>query len=283
MKRTQFNAALATVAAGLALAVLFSQQKEEKGPPLTALGANGITRIAIEHPGAPAIRLQKKDARWLMTAPVNAEVDAYEINALLGLAELPTKQKIELAGVNLTGLGLKPPLYRITLNDTALEFGGVEPLKYSRYIKTGDAVYLVDDPPSAALDKDYADLVSKNVIPDDGEILKIEAPKLSVNKETKDSAGLLASWKNAKSMWNERSADTLRHKGDAVTVILKDRTLKFVIVEREPQFKLYSPEIGINYVLSKALENELLQLPEPKTGNPLKADSGPKKPETKKH
>ncbi len=283
MKRAQFNAALAAVAVGLAVAVFFAQEKEEKGPPLTALGANGVTRISIEHPGAPAIRLEKKNERWLMTSPVNAVVDHYEINGLLGLAELPTKGKIEVAQTQLKALELDPPNYRITLNDTALQFGGVEPLKYSRYIKTGDAVYLVDDPPSAALDKDYADLVSKNVIPEGGEIVKIEAPKLSVTKDTKDSAGLLAGWKNAKSMWNERAPDTAKHKGDAVTVTLKDRVLKFLIVEREPQFKLYSPETGINYVLSKALEDELLKLPEPKSADPLKADSGPKKIETKKH
>ncbi|MEK6806217.1 MAG: DUF4340 domain-containing protein [Pseudomonadota bacterium] len=263
MKRAQLNAALAAVAVGLAVAVFFSQEKEEKGPPLTALGSNGLTRIAIEHPGAPVIRLEKKDERWQMTAPVNAVVDSYEINGLLGLSELPTQSKIDLAQVQLRALELDPPQYRITLNDTVLEFGGVEPLKYYRYIKTGDAIYLVDDPPSAALDKDYADLVSKNLIPEGAEIVKVEAPKLSVNKDTKDSAGLLASWKNAKSMWNERAPDTVRHKGDAVTVTLKDRALKFVVVERDPQFKLHSPEVGINYVLSKALENELLKLPEP--------------------
>jgi len=262
MRRARFNAALAAVAVGLAAAVFFAQEKQEKGPPLTALGANGITRIAVEHPGAPAIRLEKKGERWQMTAPVNAGVDAYEINGLLGLAELPTKEKIEPAQVSLKALELDPPNYRVMLNDTALEFGGVEPLKYSRYIKTGAAIYLVDDPPSAALDRDYADLVSKSVIPEGSEIVRIEAPKLAVEKDTKDAAGLLASWKNAKSMWNE-SAAKARQKGDAVTVTLKDRVLKLVIVEREPQLKLHAPELGITYVMSKALENELLKLPEP--------------------
>lgn len=270
MKRTQLNLALATIAVGLAAAVFFAQDKDQKGPPLTALASSGVTRISIEHPGAPAIRLEKKDAGWQMLEPVSAAVDSYEINGLLALAELPTQGKIELANVRLKDLQLAPAQYRITLNDTALEFGGVEPLKYSRYIKTGDAVVLVDDPPSAALDKDYADLVSKNVLPEGSEIVKIEAPKLSVTKDTKDSAGLLASWKNAKSMWNELATDAKQVKGDEVTITLKDRTLKFLIVERDPQFKLYAPELGIRYVLSKALENDLLKLPEPKKETPVK-------------
>ena len=197
-------------------------------------------------------------------------------------------------------LQLDPPQYRITLNDTALQFGGIEPLKYRRYIKTGDTVYLVDDQPSAALDKDYADLVAKSVIPEGSEIVGIDAPKLRIKPDNKDAAPVFAAWKNAKSMWNELATATdggrdktgipaeSRHldvlsggsaargrmpepptdaknlKGDAVTVTLKDRVLKFVIAERDPQFKLYSPDLGIRYVLSKAVEDEMLKLPEAK-------------------
>lgn len=263
MKRQQLNLALSAVAVALGVAVYFSQEKEEKGPPLTALGANGVQRISIEHPGNAVIRLEKSDKGWHLTAPVKAATDDFEVNALLSLADLETKTTLNRSELNLRDLGLDPANYTITLNDTALKFGNIEPLKYQRYIQSGENVYLVDDPPSAALDKDYADLVSKRLLPADAEIVKIEAPKLSVTKDTKDAAGLLASWKNAKSMWNERVSDPLRHKGEAVTVTLKDRVLKFVIVEREPQLKLYSPEHGVHYVLSKALETELLKLPEP--------------------
>ncbi len=277
MKRAQFNAGLAAVAVGLAVAVFFSQEKEEKGPPLTALGAGGINRIAIEHPGATIIRLEKKDAQWQMIEPVRAAVDPFEINGVLGVAELPTKEKIELASVELKELQLEPPQYRLMLNDTALEFGGIEPLKYFRYIKTGDAIYLVDDPPSAALDADYADLVSKSLIPEGSEILKVEAPRLTVDSKTKGAATVFDGWKNAKSMWNELAIDAKGVKGDAVTITLKDRVLKFIVVERDPQLKLFSPELGVRYVLSKALENELLKLPEAKKEAPAGA-AEPKNP-----
>lgn len=261
MKRTQLNLALGAVVAALGAGVYFSQEKEEKGPPLTALGANGVARISVEHPGSPAIRLVKSDKGWELTEPVKARVDDFEAGALTGLADLETKLTLDRTGLDLRALELEPPKYTITLNDSTLNFGGIEPLKYQRYIQSGDAVYLVDDPPSAALDKDYSDLVAKNLLPADAEILTIEGPKLRVDKDTKDAAGLRASWKNAKSMWNELADKKM--KGDVVTITLKDRVLKFVIAERDPQLKLHSPELGINYVLSKALEDELLKLPEP--------------------
>ena len=269
MKRQQLNLVLAGTVVALGIGVYFSQEKEEKGPPLTALGANGVTRIAIEHPGSATIRLEKNDSGWQLTEPVKAATDDFEVNALLGLAYLETKTTLDRTQLSLRDLGLDPAKQTVTLNDTVLKFGNIEPLKYQRYIQSDETVVLVDDPPTAALDKDYSDLVSKRLLPTDAEIVTIEGPSLRVNKDTKDAAGLLASWKNAKSMWNEPAAKT--PKGETVTVTLKDRALKFVIVERDPQLKLQSTELGVNYVLSKELETELLKLPEPSKADEKKS------------
>lgn len=276
MNRTYLNLALLLVAAGLGLAVFLSQEKEEKGPPLTALTPDAVTRIVIEHPDSAAIRLEKKDGRWSLTAPVSAAVDELEINALLDLAGKESKER--LTGAALAELNLDPPQYTITLNDTAIAFGGVEPLRYRRYVKTGDGVHLIEDPPSAALDQDYADLVAKNLFHSGAEIERIELPKLNLFKDkdggwavkpadpkaSADSMQKLADgWKSARSMWNEQARNP-KPKGDVVRITLKGgETAQFVVVERDPQFKLYRAEAGVNYVLSKALADELLKLPEP--------------------
>ncbi len=285
MNRTHLNLALLLVAAGLGLAVFFSQEKEEKGPPLTALTPDAVTRIVLEHPGHPAIRMEKKDGQWSLTAPVTATVDEFEINALVGLADREVKEKLE--GVKLAELGLDPPQYTLTLNDTAIAFGSVEPLQYRRYVKTGGVVSLIEDPPSAALDPDYADLIAKSVFANGAEIERIELPKLTLSKDaegkwqvqpadpkaTADAMQKLADgWKGARSMWNEQPK-TATPKGDLVRIALKSgATAQFVVVEREPQFKLYSAAAGVNYVLSKALTEELLRLPDPPKEEP-KADA----------
>lgn len=286
MRRTQLNLALAALAAGLGVAVYFSQEKEEKGPPLTSLKAAAIDTIALEHPGAETIKLERKDGGWKLVAPVSAEVDGFEINSVLGVAELETKQTLDAAQVKLSELSLDPSQYEVLLNDRRIAFGGVEPLNYRRYVKAGDKVYLVDDPPGAALDKDWADLVAKQLVPQDGELLKIELPGLTLAKgdDGKWSATpadakatpeavqkVVDGWKNARSMWNEQ-ADAKVPAGDAVTLTLKDRTIKLVVAERDPQFKLYSPDARIRYVLSKALQDELLKLPEPKKEEPAAAE-----------
>lgn len=294
MKRTHLNLALAAVALGLGVAVFFSQKKEEKGPPLTALKADQLARIAIEHPGAPAIRMEKQPGGWFLTEPVKAEVDEFEINALVSLATAEAKDKVE--GARLPELELEPPRYTITLDDVAIAFGGVEPLQYRRYVKVGETVSTIEDPPSAALDKDYADLVAKGLFPGGAEIERIQLPKLTLARAdgkwavapADPRAGadqmqqLADSWKNARAMWNE-PAKGAPPKGDRVKVTLKDGGVReFVVAATDPQFKLFRPDLNVNLVLSKALADEMLKLPAPPPDPPApSAESPPTGPTTK--
>ena len=285
MNRARLNLVLLVLASALGIGVWFSQEKEEKGPPLTALTADALTRIHIEHPGRDAIDMEKHDGLWNLSAPVVARVDEFEVSALLGLAERETKQTLEGKDITLAELGLDPPKYTIRLNDTTIGFGDVEPLQYRRYVKVGDVVSLIEDPPSAALDADYADLVAKSLFGADAQLEKISVPGMVLAKSAEGAwtikpanpkattdrmQKLVDGWKSARALWNEMGTDK-NPKGEPVVITLAGGAeRRFVLVAKEPQLKLYSPSAGVTHVLSKALEGELLQLPEipaePKAG-----------------
>jgi len=276
MNRTRLNLALMAVAAGLGGAVFFAQKAQPPGPPLTPYAADAVMRVALEHPGKPAIALEKQEGGWRITAPVQAAADEFEVNALIGLADRETRLKLE--GGALKDLGLEPAAYTLVLNDRAIAFGGVEPLEYRRYVKTADGVFVIEDPPGAALDAEYADLVSKDLLPKGTEIERIEVPGLTLAKDadgkwsaapagpkaTADAMQKLADgWQGARSMWNEMARDA-KVSGDRVKVTFKGGVAReFVIAAREPQFKLHRADLGVTFVLSKTLVDELLKLPEP--------------------
>lgn len=275
MKRSHLNLALLVVAGGLGAAVWFGQKKEEKGPPLTTLDQASVTRLALEYPGQPAIRLQKqKDGKWLLTEPVQAQTDPYEVNGILSLASLEVKSKLD-AGIDRKPLDLDPPKYVVTLDDTRVAIGGTEPIKYRRYVATGGLVGLIDDPPSAALDADFSDLISKAVVPEGAELTRIELPGLSLNKD-KDGvwsspqqpdakpaqvAQLAEGWKNARAMWNA-SDPPEGSTGDAVRLSLADgRVIDLIVQARDPQLVLARKDLRVRYTLSKALADELFKIP----------------------
>ncbi len=275
MKRTYLNLALLVFAGGLGAALWFGQKKEEVGPPLTPLKQDAITRIALEHPGKPAIKLEKKDGAWWLVEPVKSATDKYEIGGILSLVDLETKAKLD-TGVDLKELELDPPKYTVTLDDTRIDIGGTEPIKYRRYVSSGKVVGLIDDPPSAALDADYSDLVSKAVVPEGATIRRIELPGLTLDKGADGAwsrlqkadakpaqlAQLAESWRNARALWNAAEPPE-GSTGDAVKITLDDgRTLDLVVQARDPQLTLSSKALGVRYTLSKALVDELFTIPE---------------------
>lgn len=276
MKRSHLNLALLVVAGGLGAAVWFAQEKEEKGPPLTALKPDNITRIAVEHPGQPAIKLEKTGANWVLVEPVKSATDKYEIGGILSLAELEVKSTLD-AGVDRSELELDPPKYTVTLDDTRIALGGTEPIKFRRYVESGGVIGLVDDPPSAALDADFSDLISKSVVPEGASLKKIELPGLVLEKNAEGTwsspqqgdakpaqlAQLAESWRSATALWN--AADPPEgSSGDAVKLTLDDGgVIELVVHARDPQLVLARKDLRVRYTLSKVLDEELFKIPAP--------------------
>lgn len=283
--RTLLNLGLLVLVAGLGLAVWFSQEQEEKGPPLTPLAQGAITRVSLEHPGKPAIRLEKQDAgAWHLVEPVQAPADALEMGGILSLATLELKKTLD-AGIDRVPLELDPPRYAVTLDDTRIELGGSEPIQYRRYVAIGDLVGVVDDPPSAALDADFSDLIDKTIVPESAALSRIELPGLTLEKGADGAwrspqqpdaapaglARLAQGWKEARAMWNAAEPES-GSQGEPVRLTLDDgRTINLVVQARDPQLILARPDYRVRYTLSKVLATELFEVPAPAAEN---ADTG---------
>lgn len=277
MKRLYLNLVLLLALCALGTAVWLAQEKDIKGLPLTALKQSDVSRISIQHRGKPELKLEKKDGQWHLTAPVQAPADKFEVNGILALADLEVASHFT-SEVNLAELNLAPPKYSVTLNDTRIDLGGTEPIKFRRYVASGDVLGLIDDPPSAALDEDYSDLIAKNIVPEGAELARIALPgKLRLERDgdgkwIRADAGdarpeqlsdLAESWRNARAMWN--AAETEENpESDAETVQLtlnNGEEIHLVVHAREPQLILSRPDLKLRYTLSKSLASDLLQLP----------------------
>lgn len=286
MQRNVLNVVLGLSVIGLGAAVFFSQKKDEKGPPLTPLAVEAIQHIRIDHTGSPVIELTKQGGQWMLTAPVKAEADPFEVNGVLAVASLEAQTTLDPALVALKELKLDPSQYSVTLNDQKLEFGGEEPIKYRRYIRTNGKIVLVSDPPSAALDADYSDLVVKTLLPTGAVIQSIELPDFTIER-TQDGKGwklsqgdseatsdakqkLADAWKNARALWN--AAAPKDAEGDRIKVTTQTGAIEFIITQREPQLILARPDLGVSYTLSAELMKEMLTLPEEKKKEDKKSD-----------
>lgn len=277
MNRGRRNLLLLTGIAGLAALGWFSREQPEPTRPLTALSQDAIERIRVEHPGKPAIALARRDdGNWRLTEPVAADADAFEVASLLNLAALPVRRALG-EDFDAAELGLSPPAFVITLNDVALRFGGTDPLSAQRVVQTDALAALVDNPPSAALDADFSDLVSKQLIPEGAEIKSIDLPDGRLVEAAADGGwrvtgapeldpqALAEGWAGVRAMWNAAAPEALDADGlERVTVHLASGdALPFVVLQRAPQFELVNAELGVQYTLSAVLADTLLTVPEP--------------------
>jgi hypothetical protein len=288
MTRSHLNIVLALAAVGLGALLWFSREQPETFPPLTPLQQAEVSSIELAHPDAPLIRLEKQGTAWRLTAPVSAPADDFEVSSLVNLATLEIKRSLPLAEAYLKQLQLDPPNYTITLNSHVLGFGDTEPIEFRRYVRSGDQLALVLDPPSAALDRDYSDLVARQLLPAGAQIQRIELPQLTVARkeqggwiaEQKPDAGsdelqaLVDTWRDLRAMWNAARPADAGDAGEPVRIVLADGELNLRIVEREPQLKIDNPAYGVRYTVSRAELDKLLNLPEP-TPSPAASPTPP--------
>lgn len=285
MKQQKLNLILAVAVVALGAGLYFGQKKEApKKPPLTALKMDAIDHMVLSHPKAPDIVLDKKDGKWVLSAPVQASADPFELNSLMSVAIAGNQSTIDPKEVKLADLGLDPPGFSLTLNDVKVDFGGVEPLNYHRYVMTGGKIGQIDDPPASALDADYSDLVAKTLLPDGAQITSVAVPGLKVYRSADDKSWIaepadpkagadelqkfIDAWTSARALWNAAAppppADNkLAPVPQTAVLTLKDgKTLTFNITGRDPQLVLERPDLKVQYSLAKSDVDKLLKLPE---------------------
>ncbi|MDD3761941.1 MAG: DUF4340 domain-containing protein [Nevskiales bacterium] len=288
MKRMQMNLGLAAAVVALAVAVYVGRDQPEPKKPLTPIAEDAVTDIVIAHPDKPEVKLHKQDGQWRIVAPVDAATDPFEVSSLVNLAGLDVEREIPVSELDLAELKLDPPQYRIRLNETELAFGDAEPITFRRYIRVGDHVALVADPPSAALDADYSDLVAKEVLPKGAKILRIEVPGLTVSRDgdawvtegtaaasSDQLAAFVDHWASARSMWNAARPADAGDDGQTIRVAVEGATIDLRLVETEPQLVIDRPALGIRYTLSKADADTLLRLTPPKAETDADTATGP--------
>lgn len=277
MNRNLLNLGLAVLVAGLAGGAWYAQkQKNAPKPTLTALGAEGVSSASVAWPDAPEITLVKEHGAWRLTAPVAARVDRFEALNFGNLATAEVKETLSPEDLDLKQIGLDPPERVISLNDQRIALGNTDPIQHRRYVQLNGTVMLIEDPVSAVFDRDYHDLVAKELFAPGEEIVGIELPGLTLMRAADGSwsavpvsplatpaalAKLVEGWKSAAAMWNEPGGDA--PAGAGIRVLLKGgEAREFVVAGTDPQFSLYAPALGIRYQLSKALADELMRLPE---------------------
>lgn len=91
------------------------------------------------------LEFERDESGWQMTKPLKQAADENRITALLSLLTLPSSHRYKLSDIDTDQLGLSPAQATVQINQTRFEFGNTDVEGQKRYLKVGNAVYLIND------------------------------------------------------------------------------------------------------------------------------------------
>ena len=228
---------------------------------VTTLTLDQVKRVHINRPVRDDLVLLKSDSgNWVLERTPALPADNFKVNALIRLVEQKVVRSYPVSELELSRLQLDPPYATAIFNDTAIEFGSLEPLEGLRYLRVADQVLLVPDLYQHLIEAGYSQFVRRRLFEEGSRINRITLPDFSISREDPgwsvdpqqqvpaDSLQqFIQRWQDAAAL-NVQAADSV-DEGEAVKLVLagRERGIKFLITAREPELVLVRPDLAIQY------------------------------------
>ena len=232
---------------------------------LTPLAAADITHIELQRPVRERLIMNRDDdGRWWLAREPRLPAEPHQIQALTRLAEQRVTRRYDASELELSRLELDPPRASLTLNDTRIDFGGLEPLENLRYLRVGNQVSLVPDIYMYLVEARYTNFVRRRLLPPGTRIQRLRLPEIELLRGdkgwvAKPERGLsgdtlqqfIDDWQNAAAINIREAAE--KTTGEPIELELSDGSrLTLVLAAREPELVLVRPDLGLEYRLGSA-------------------------------
>jgi hypothetical protein len=277
--RTLLNLALFCLAGLLTLIVVYRPgiEPEPVPQPLTALSADGITRIQVTRTTREPLTFTRHVDTWVLEDSHALPASDLQIRALLALLQAPATRSYPADSLDLEALGLEPPQATLLLDDTRFDIGITEAVDKLRYVQTGDTVFLIPDQYQHLINADWSSFVERRLLPANTRITRLQLPEFTLsltaaNQWQLSPAGpeistdalqsLVSNWEQATAFYVRRHQN--KASGETITLEVSKTAepVTFHIVAHTPELILARPELGIQYHLQGDMAQALLTMPD---------------------
>jgi len=249
-------------------------------PLTTTLAAGDASRIHLERVKYDPVSFIKRNGRWyLVTEKQELPASTFQLQALLRLLETSSSSQYAADTVELAALGLDPPQATVTIDDVVILFGNTAPLDGKRYLKIDATVHLIEDRYQHLVNAGWTNFVERKLLPANKSISRLQLPDMTLTLTDKEQwqlspakpdvsadaiRQLLDHWGKVNALYARRYDG--RTSDEIITLEFSDspETLTFTVIARSPELVLARPDWGIQYHLTRDVEETLLMLGEPK-------------------
>jgi hypothetical protein len=284
MRSRWFTNILLLLAIGILTMVARYEPGIEKTPEaqaITALKKNEVQRIHINRPVRDDLVLTKdSDSSWKLQRTPALPAGSFQVGALLKLVEQEPVRSYAVSDLDLSKLQLAPPTATVVVNDTAVEFGSLEPLEGLRYVRISDQVHLIPDLYQHLIEAHFTQFVRRRLFEGSSRIDAVRLPGLSLTREDRgwsvvppqDVAAdalqqFVDRWQQAVALHIQTAEPGQSGEPVEISFSTPPDSVTLLIAEREPELVLVRPELGIQYRMGN-ITDTLLSLAEADSENP---------------
>jgi hypothetical protein len=277
-QRWLLNAGLLVVIGLLAWLVLHrsSQEKDVAGPPLTTLAAETISQLRIERSDHPAITLEKTGAEWMLTGPVRARANPFNVESLLRILTAPGETRFPAGGQDLAKFGLDQPQSRVRYGNAEIAFGSLHPLNDRIYVLHHNEIVLIPAHYLASAVYPYTNFIDSRLFEEQRKITAIKLPDFTLAQQdgawrkqppdkqlTSDRLNeFAAEWQNARALGVEKYSGREILDRIEISSARDDKTEKLVlgVLAYKPDFVLYRRDENLEYHFTEDTGKRLLSI-----------------------
>jgi len=240
--------------------------------PLAATRSAQVRHITLQRSGQPPMQLERSGEQWLLTAPLQARADEFQVLRMLTV--LDARPTAQLPATDLARYDLQTPVARLTIDGTDYVFGGINSVTREQYVLRGDTVYVVELRHGAALPNNPGMLIRRALLAELEQPTAISLPEFTVRQ---DGGKWTITPSNADTGQNELQSyiDRWRYAVAATAEAYDGRkplhwiritmnngtTLEFGVLQQSPQLVLWRRDLGIQYLFLAAAGQALLGNP----------------------
>lgn len=263
---------LLAAAAGLGALAWLAPSRDDQAQALSAAKPAQAQRVTLVRPGQPAIELERRETQWLLTAPLRARADEFQVMRMLSLLE--TKPVAQFPATDLERFDLQAPAARLTVDGVDYAFGGINTVTREQYVMRGDTVYVVPLRHGAALPNDAVALVRRVLLQEHEIPVAILLPQFSVRQSggrwtltPPDEAAGADELQAFVDRWRQASAaraephDGRKPLAEVRIELREGAPLVFSVLQREPNLVLWRQDDGLQYTFLAGAGQALLTPP----------------------
>ncbi len=258
--------------AALGLFVWLKPPKTQVSFALSTIKPAEARAVRVLRKGKTLAVLEKREGEWLVTEPVKAPADEFQVLRLIAVIE--AKSALQYPAADLAKFELNAPQAEIIVGDQRFAFGAINNVTREQYVLTQEKVFPLQLNYGAAVPTDATALLRKSVLAPREVPVRFELEKFSVASDDKkwvatppagdvsqdDCNRWVAQWREGSGLRTE-VIDERKPLGEINITLKSGAKVTLGLVQTEPELIVRRADLGLQFVFAGSVGRQMISPP----------------------